>query len=67
MHITERAPVLSATSSTDCICIIVFSPKLFSNLTCGNVPPAVLEPVRVRLPPSMLRQGIASSPRVPAR
>jgi hypothetical protein len=23
MHITERAPVLSATSKTDCICIII--------------------------------------------
>jgi len=26
MHITERAPVLSATSNLDCVCIILYSP-----------------------------------------
>jgi len=36
MHITERAPVLSATSKTDCICIIIYSPtflKQYRKLT----------------------------------
>jgi hypothetical protein len=28
MHMTERAPVLSATLKTDCICIIIYTPTL---------------------------------------
>src|SRR5262247_644585 len=73
MHITERAPVLSATSRTDCICIIVFSPKLFSNLTRSSVPRPVLEPVRVRSPPPTPARRIiklslqAPAPRAPSR
>src|SRR5512144_2914984 len=60
MHITRRAPVLSATSSTDCIWIIAASPTLSAlraaavalvcaHLRCrcghGSLPRPVLDPV----------------------